>query len=54
MEKTQNGGILMDKKVLLAETLKCRIISMELALGAVVDEVALSEEFGLFAHLFAN
>lgn len=37
----------MDKKVLLAETLKRRIISMELAPGAVVDEVALSEEFGL-------
>ncbi|MEB6478879.1 GntR family transcriptional regulator [Acinetobacter vivianii] len=37
----------MDKKMLLAETLKRRIISMELAPGAVVDEVSLSEEFGL-------
>ncbi|MFD2013678.1 GntR family transcriptional regulator [Acinetobacter vivianii] len=33
--------------MLLAETLKRRIISMELAPGAVVDEVSLSEEFGL-------
>lgn len=37
----------MDKKALLAETLKRRIISMELAPGAVLDEVTLSEEFGL-------
>lgn len=37
----------MDKKARLAETLKRRIISMELAPGAVVDELALSEEFGL-------
>lgn len=37
----------MDKKILLAETLKRRIISMELAPGAVVDEVSLGEEFGL-------
>ncbi|MEG2559502.1 MAG: GntR family transcriptional regulator [Acinetobacter sp.] len=37
----------MDKKALLVETLKRRIISMELAPGAVVDETLLSEEFGL-------
>lgn len=37
----------MDKKALLVETLKRRIISMELAPGAVVDETVLSEEFGL-------
>lgn len=37
----------MDKKILLATTLKRRIISMELPPGASIDEVALSEEFGL-------
>lgn len=37
----------MDKKAQLVETLKRRIISMELAPGAVVDETLLSEEFGL-------
>jgi len=39
--------VFMDKKALLVETLKRRIISMELAPGAVVDETLLSEEFGL-------
>jgi DNA-binding GntR family transcriptional regulator len=37
----------IDRKALLSETLRRRIVSMELAPGAVVDEVALSEEFGL-------
>lgn len=37
----------IDRKGLLDETLRRRILSMELAPGAVVDEVALSEEFGL-------
>ncbi|SOZ19305.1 Transcriptional regulator, GntR family [Cupriavidus taiwanensis] len=37
----------MDRKALLAEALRRRIVSMELAPGAVVDELALSEEFGL-------
>lgn len=41
---TDNGG---DRKNLLGEALRRRIIGMELAPGAVVDEVALSEEFGL-------
>ncbi|CAG2139219.1 GntR family transcriptional regulator [Cupriavidus numazuensis] len=37
----------VDRKALLSETLRRRIVSMELAPGAVVDELALSEEFGL-------
>jgi DNA-binding GntR family transcriptional regulator len=37
----------VDRKQLLSEVLRQRILSMELAPGAVVDEVALSEEFGL-------
>lgn len=37
----------VDRKAALAETLRRRIVSMELAPGAVVDEMALSEEFGL-------
>ncbi|MBU67039.1 MAG: GntR family transcriptional regulator [Cupriavidus sp.] len=37
----------VDRKALLAEALRRRIVSMELAPGAVVDELALSEEFGL-------
>ena len=36
-----------DKKAALAATLSRRILTMEIAPGAVVDEVALSEEFGL-------
>jgi DNA-binding GntR family transcriptional regulator len=42
-----DGVVKMDKKIRLAETLKRRIISMELAPGAIVDEIALSEEFGI-------
>lgn len=37
----------VDRKVLLGEALRRRILSLELAPGAVVDELALSEEFGL-------
>jgi DNA-binding GntR family transcriptional regulator len=37
----------VDRKTLLSEALRRRIVGMELAPGAVVDEVALSEEFGL-------
>lgn len=37
----------MDRKAVLGETLRQRILSMELAPGAVLDEVALAEEFGL-------
>ncbi|MEI9415692.1 GntR family transcriptional regulator [Mesorhizobium sp. Cs1321R2N1] len=36
-----------DRKGLLAETLAHRILTMQLEPGAVLDEVALSEEFGL-------
>jgi DNA-binding GntR family transcriptional regulator len=36
-----------DRKGVLGETLRRRIVSMEMAPGAVVDEMALSEEFGL-------
>ena len=37
----------VDRKALLGEALRRRIVSMELPPGAVVDEMALSEEFGL-------
>lgn len=40
-----NGG--PDRKTLLAETLRRRILTMQIAPGAVLDEVELSEEFGL-------
>jgi len=36
-----------DRKAVLAEALRRRILSMELAPGAVVDELALCDEFGL-------
>ncbi|MFK8332671.1 GntR family transcriptional regulator [Pseudomonas sp. BJa5] len=36
-----------DRKGLLADALRRRILSMEMAPGAVVDELALSDEFGL-------
>lgn len=36
-----------DRKALLDHTLRRRILTMELAPGAVLDEIALSEEFGL-------
>ncbi|POP47659.1 GntR family transcriptional regulator [Superficieibacter electus] len=42
-----DGKIAGDRKTLLADTLRQRIMSMELAPGAVVDEVTLSAEFGL-------
>lgn len=37
----------VDRKVLLNDTLRRRITGMELAPGAVIDEVSLAEEFGL-------
>lgn len=37
----------VDRKAILGDTLRRRILSMELAPGAVVDELALCEEFGL-------
>lgn len=36
-----------DRKGLLADSLRRRILSMEMAPGSVVDELALSDEFGL-------
>ncbi|MCO6055259.1 GntR family transcriptional regulator [Pseudomonas sp. MOB-449] len=36
-----------DRKALLADALRRRIVGMEMAPGSVVDELALSEEFGL-------
>lgn len=36
-----------DRKAVLADALRRRILSMELAPGAVVDELALCDEFGL-------
>jgi DNA-binding GntR family transcriptional regulator len=44
---TDEGPGPIDRKSALADALKSRIVSMELAPGAVVDEVALSAEFGL-------
>ncbi|WP_233857480.1 GntR family transcriptional regulator [Paraburkholderia sp. HD33-4] len=41
------SGASGDRKNVMAETLRRRIVSMELAPGAVVDELALAEEFGL-------
>jgi DNA-binding GntR family transcriptional regulator len=42
-----DSGASADRKNVMAETLRRRIVSMDLAPGAVVDELALSEEFGL-------
>lgn len=36
-----------DRKAVLGDALRRRILSMELAPGAVVDELALCDEFGL-------
>lgn len=41
------GEVPLDRKGVLADALRRRILSMELAPGAVVDELALCEEFGL-------
>lgn len=41
------GDAPLDRKGVLADALRRRILSMELAPGAVVDELALCEEFGL-------
>ncbi|STZ75892.1 GntR family transcriptional regulator [Bergeriella denitrificans] len=37
----------IDRKLLMAETLRRRILAMELKPGAVVDEIKLGEEFGI-------
>lgn len=42
-----SADVPVDRKAVLADTLRRRILSMELAPGAVVDELALCEEFGL-------
>lgn len=42
-----SSEVAVDRKVLLNDTLRRRITSMELAPGAVIDEVSLAEEFGL-------
>ncbi|WP_246796039.1 GntR family transcriptional regulator [Burkholderia perseverans] len=42
-----DSGPASDRKNVMSATLRRRIVSMELAPGAVVDELALSEEFGL-------
>lgn len=49
MKENGNNGTdaAPDRKTLLGDMLRERIVSMELAPGAVVDELALSEEFGL-------
>ncbi len=41
------GDAPLDRKGVLADALRRRILSMELAPGAVVDELAMCEEFGL-------
>jgi DNA-binding GntR family transcriptional regulator len=44
---SMDNAINPDRKVKLGVALRRRILTMELAPGAVLDEVALSEEFGL-------
>lgn len=46
-ERDAAADVAVDRKTLLNDTLRRRITSMELAPGAVVDEVGLAEEFGL-------
>ncbi|WP_233850011.1 GntR family transcriptional regulator [Paraburkholderia sp. HD33-4] len=47
VDRTDGSAPSPDRKVSLAQTLRHRILSMELAPGASLDEVALAEEFGL-------
>lgn len=42
-----DSGPSADRKHVMAEALRRRIVGMEIAPGAVVDELALAEEFGL-------
>jgi DNA-binding GntR family transcriptional regulator len=42
-----NGAQSPDRKTTMSQVLRWRILTMELAPGAVLDETALSEEFGL-------
>ncbi|KGJ02253.1 transcriptional regulator, GntR family [Paracoccus halophilus] len=43
----QSGAANVDRKQLLADALRQRILTMEIAPGAVIDEQELAEEFGL-------
>lgn len=45
-EETDSGPS-ADRKTVMAETLRRRIVSMEIAPGAALDELALADEFGL-------
>ena len=46
-KKTEDETVSGDKKTILDVTLRKRIINLELAPGAVLDEVSLSQEFGI-------
>ncbi|MBN3724804.1 GntR family transcriptional regulator [Burkholderia sp. Ac-20379] len=46
-EPQDGASVPLDRKAVLGRTLRHRILSMELAPGASLDEVALGEEFGL-------
>ena len=46
-KESANTNASPDRKTLLEETLRRRIISMELPPGGVIDELSLSKEFGL-------
>ncbi|WP_321885560.1 GntR family transcriptional regulator [Paraburkholderia bannensis] len=46
-ESQNDSTVPTDRKAVLAETLRRRIVSMELKPGAVVDELALCDEFSL-------
>lgn len=47
LDSQTSSDLPSDRKTVLGEALRRRILSMELAPGAVVDELALCEEFGL-------
>jgi DNA-binding GntR family transcriptional regulator len=47
IDREEAGAPSQDRKANLAQSLRHRILSMELAPGASLDEVALAEEFGL-------
>ena len=49
IERDQQAPIVLpiDRKAVLGEALRRRILNMELTPGAVVDEQALCDEFGL-------
>ena len=47
MNTSKTPDVPVDRKGVLSEALRRRILNMELAPGAVVDEIALGNEFGL-------